>query len=269
MGRTSAIHDNYVEILKCLRQIVDDQVEHGLDGDDVAKATGILACIAKPEFVYMMIFLKDLFEILKPAEKILRARDVGFVKAVPVITAVIREVKQLQMEEKFAELVEKAQTVISEANIQLRNRTRLSVENNETAQARIEKQYFAALDLVLAELNRRFKENDDILHALSNAQNMDLDLNTLKPLTALHRIEMPSESEITVAKSYLETKLAKNEEKKSDEDDNKRKTVLQCLYTVREAFPAVFKFFSAIETFPSANARFLVLRESEYSGVFI
>lgn len=166
---TSAISDNYVELIKCLRQIVNNDVDHGLDGEDVAKATGILTCISKPEFVYIMVFLKDLLEILKPADKILQSREVGYVEAVPVIATVIKEVKKLQTKEKFDAVEKKALQIMIEANVQPRRYPRRTCSTSTTMEDyekalrdRIESQYFKALDLVLSELNRRFEENDDI-----------------------------------------------------------------------------------------------------------
>lgn len=239
-----------MDILKCLRQIVDDKVDHGLDGDDVAKATGILACISKLEFVYMMVFLKELLEVLKPADKILQSREVGYVEAVPVITAVINEVKKLRTAEYFGNSEKKALQIIFEAEIQpRRNLRRTSTDGYETVTVqrdRIEHRYFTALGLVLSELNRRFGENDDILKALGSAQSMDVD--ELKPLAELNLIQMPTKSELIVAKSYLDTARAKDEE-----NESQRKTILQYLYPVREAFPVVFDLFSAIETFPCST----------------
>lgn len=234
----------------CLREIADDQVDHGLDGDNVANATGILACISKSEFIYMMVFLKEILEILKPADKILQSREVGYVEALPVITAVINEVKKLRTTENFEALEKKVLERISQAPIQPKRTLRLtSTEDYETAQRdRIEQRYFTSLDLVLAELNRRFDENDEILQALASAQSMDVD--TLKPLAELNIIQMPSEGELIVAKSYLDTARAKDEE---NESGSERKTILQHLYPVREAFPAVFDLFSAIETFPCST----------------
>lgn len=246
---TTAISDNFVEILKCLREIAEDGRSRGLDGDDIATATGIQACISKPEFVYMMVFLKDLLEILKPADKILQAREVGYVDAVPVIAAVLEKIEELRTEGKYEVLKGKAHQIILDANVQRRRNRRRSCSIDEYETARndlIEAAYFKALDIVISEMKRRFDENDEILLALSNSIKMDL--TSLRPLAVLNRIELPSKSELEVAKTYLDAQRTKDEDEESEE-----KTILQYLFPVRAAFPAVFKLFCAIESFPCST----------------
>lgn len=132
---TAAISDNYLQILKCLRDIAENGRSHGLDGDDIAMATGLMACISKPEFVYMMVFLKNLLDILKPADKVLQSREIGYVDAVPVIAAVLEQIEKLRSKEAYEVLEQKAHQIMLDANVQpRRNRRRsCSIDDYEVA----------------------------------------------------------------------------------------------------------------------------------------
>lgn len=66
---TTVICENYKTIVECLQEIKKENANHGLSGGDIAKAVGILAYITKPQFVYAMVFMKELLEIIKPADK--------------------------------------------------------------------------------------------------------------------------------------------------------------------------------------------------------
>lgn len=83
-----------------------------------------------------------------------------------------------------------------------------------------------------------------------------MDLDSLRTLAKLNRIQLPTESELLVAKTYVDAQRAKKKDnEEGDGDDSEVEelasmSILQYLYPVREAFPAVFKLFCAVETFP-------------------
>lgn len=245
---TTAIFENYGEIVKCLREISEEGQGHGFDGEDIATATGILMCIAKQEFVHVLVFIKDLLEVLKPADKILQSREIGYVDANPVIAAVLRKIESLRTKDQIDFWKEKAEQMILEAKVKPRRSRRNSVSESEkdyriATNDNIEAAFTKALGMVTSEINRRFDENDNIFVALSNAREMKLD--SLRPLTELNRIQLPPASELEVAKNYLIGR-------ESDEE-SKEKSCLQRLFPVREAFPSVYKLFCAIETFPCST----------------
>lgn len=261
---TQVICDSYESILKCVGEIAENGRSLGFDGDDIATATGIQICISKQEFVYMMLFLRDLLETLKPADKVLQSRKLGYVESVPVIAATLEELERLQKHEKFEELERKVHEKMKDTNVRpQRNRRRTRSSSCDDYDYEIAKQnligkaYFEALHIVVSEMKRRFMENDDILRALSNAHKMDLD--SLRTLAKLNRIQLPTESELLVAKTYVDAQRAKNNHnEEGDGDDSEVEelasmSILRYLYPVREAFPAVFKLFCAVETFPSST----------------
>lgn len=64
------------------------------------------------------------------------------------------------------------------------------------------------IDVIITELASIFTENDSVLLALSNADNMNFE--ELIPLESL-RTELPSQSEPTVAKKLVDTKTTEDE----------------------------------------------------------
>lgn len=238
-----------------LREIRDNGTIYKVNGEDIAKATGILECILKPEFVHIMLFMKQLLAILKPADKILQSREAGYVDAVPVIRATVKKIESLRTEEQFETLEQKALQLITDVAVQPRRNLRRASSMNasamhvEVAQGNlIQKAYFDTLDIVISEMKRRFEENDAILLALSSAQEMKL--VSLQPLAVLSRVEMPSEIELQLAKNYL-VELDKGQ---GEENKVKEKTIAQRLYPVRSAFEKVYKLYCAIDTFACSTA---------------
>lgn len=55
----------------------------------------------KPEFVFMMVFLKAILETLKPADKVLQSREIGYVDAVSVISSTLKRIEDLRTDGEF------------------------------------------------------------------------------------------------------------------------------------------------------------------------
>lgn len=108
----------------------------------------------------------------------------------------------------------------------------------------IKSAFFAIIDNILSEIKTRFTENDRILLALSSAHEMEIE--NLKDFSSLG-LEIPSAAEVSVTKQYISKQ---KEKQNSPEHFN----TLNELYPMREAFPATYKLFSAIETFGSSTA---------------
>lgn len=103
----------------------------------------------------------------------------------------------------------------------------------------------------MAEFDRRFTENNDILLAISNAHRMEL--KELKPLESLG-ISLPSEHELKTAKTYVDREYKDWENEKAKESETKRFNTLATLYKVRDAFPNVYQMYAIIETFGCSTA---------------
>ncbi|KAJ6648275.1 Zinc finger MYM-type protein 1 [Pseudolycoriella hygida] len=75
----------YVHCFNHRLHLVKSHTSYNFDADDIALSTGILSAMKKPEFVFMLEFMKTFLNTISPADKILQSRDVGFREAVPVI----------------------------------------------------------------------------------------------------------------------------------------------------------------------------------------
>lgn len=106
-------------------------------------------------------------------------------------------------------------------------------------------------------MRARFDENTDILETISTLDQFDC--NLLKPLAAIG-IELPTDEEMKVAKSYIAVKKKKYDEeisKKKDAEQEKFKNrfrILEELYVMKDAFPEVYRLWATVETFGCSNA---------------
>lgn len=108
---------------------------------------------------------------------------------------------------------------------------------------RIKNAYFEVLHVMSTEMDRRFTENSEILLALSSID--ELNFESIKPLTALN-LTLPCESEVITAKNFLTSKKKEQSTEKISE--------ISLLEPVKDAFPAVYNLFTAIETFACSTA---------------
>lgn len=212
-----------------------------------------------------MLFMKENLEIIKPAEKILQSREIGYVDAVPVIKAVLNALEGLRKDEEFEKIDREAKKLIARicnANAQPR-RVRTRANSIEIREDSIRPVFFEILDTIASEIKNRFEENDSVLMALCSAR--EIELSSFKPLADLNRIDLPSERELQIAKLYLEDQDDQQIENENDEiernedvdvDDKKveKPNILQRLYPLRAAFEKVYKLFCAIETFACSTA---------------
>lgn len=103
-------------------------------------------------------------------------------------------------------------------------------------------------------MKRRFFENSDILLAIAAAD--EFDREKLKPLTKIG-LNLPPIEELQVAKSFIDRKKTEHELKmkqQGHETFKERFLVLQELYTLREAFPNVYKMMAMVDTFGSSTS---------------
>lgn len=237
------------------------------DGEDIALATGILSAMKKFEFVFMLVYMREFLNLISPADKILQSRDVGFREAMPVINTVITEVRKLREPASFdkiwnrsEEILNKHDVYYSNASRPLRTKKRPSAlasffitdpigERNTDVKVEIKSAYFEVIDIFLSEMKHRFEENSDILLAISDAN--ELSIEKLQPLKRLG-ISLPLEPELIVAKSYLDRRRQEHDDERKKRDENDFKGLfneLLELYTMREAFPNVYKLMATIDTF--------------------
>lgn len=246
-----SVYKNYGEILEALKK-VKLRTSHNFDGEDVAIATGITNAIQKIDFIFLLCFMKKLLDMIEPANLVLQKKEMGYSNALPVINTVIEETVKLKTDKEFDEIEKEVNefrkkfglTCVANTRPQrtLQTSVRLSEYSvTETLGHRNKEAtkmaYFDVLTIIKNEMDKRFTENSAILIALSGCS--DMNLESMSALSSI--IDLPKESELKVAKSFVD--------KKQKEDDWKGKSILQILVPVKEAFPNVYKFFCAVETF--------------------
>lgn len=212
--------------------------------------------------------MKEFLDLISPADKILQSRDVGYREALPVIRTVVSEVEKLRTPESFDKFWKRSEEILVKdcaENIPSLDRPSRSKklptnfsqfiitdrigQRSKDKFTEIKSAYYEVIDIFKAEMERRFEENSDILLAISDANKFSLE--KLQPLKRLS-LPLPTEGELTVAKSYIEKKQqqhANEREKRGENSFKGRFNVLNELYTMREAFPNVYELFATIDTF--------------------
>lgn len=265
---TKSIFENYVHVMNTLPQIT---AKNGFDGDDVALAAGLYHVMSSIEFVFILVFVKDLLEMIEPVTKSLQGREIGYKDSMPLIRAVHSTIAQLRSEENFnkyylqaTQLLDELDPTESIPNRPVRNRRQSTMLQNSVVEetlgersdptVNLKSAFYETIDIVLIEMANRFVKNDAILTAIDTADEMNLE--KLQPLTELG-IEMPSEIELKIAKEYINEIHAKHEKMNNlkKPGDKKIKTVVLAeLYKVRQGMEKVYNLYATIETFPSGTA---------------
>lgn len=276
------IQKNYFEIVSTLTKIIGEKSKD-FEPVDVALAKGILKSIKKISFIFMLHSMNGLLGALEPANKILQTRDVGFRHAMPVIQAVFENVQRLRSDESFKNFSNETEKILTRLNPpppanqdQIQNEPSTSrVRQRSTRLAdsivtgtlgerpimndygALKSPYLEVIGYVLNEMERRFHNNNDILTAISELNNIcsdDFEKTALAPLTEIGLI-LPSDSELDVAKQFI-----CNEAKKPE---NRKTSILKLLHPVKDAFPTTYRLFEACETFGSSTA----INECSFSAV--
>lgn len=266
-----AVYESYPEIVFTL-DIAKD-VNSNLDGEDIAIAIGISNVIKQKQFVFLLAFMNDFLASFGPVDRFLQSRDISYNRAMPLIEILQSNISDFRTEEKFSEFMEISDKLLSNALSNTpeiprarRNRRRSTllgdfvVEDTIGERANeyddIKSTYYGIIDVADNEMKRRFSENNNILLALSNSSNMDL--NELKPLEELG-IVLPSDYELKTAKQYIEKEMAAFSNRASKSNDNihtdqSKFNMLTTLYEMRAAFPDVYKLYATIDTFGCSTA---------------
>lgn len=249
---SKSIFENYGHMMKTLPQITSAA---GFDGDDVALAAGILHVMASLEFVFVLVFIKDVLQMIEPVTKALQGREIGYKDSMPLIRAVYTTVKHLRTEENFKKYYLQATSMLPTSNSTEptldssrpnRNRRRSTVLRDfvveETLGERSEiavtskSGFYEIIDILLIEMTNRFEKEDAILNAIDTADEMNLE--KLQPLKELG-IELPTQIELDIGKEYMDSIRKKNDElnKLKNPKDKKIKTITSTeLYRVRQVY---------------------------------
>lgn len=254
------------------------------DVDDIMMAVGMIQIMKSYEFLFTLIFIKDLLQIIEPVTNVLQARAIGYKDALPLIRAVHTTIENMRTQENFdkyyseaTDLLQKVRSTdvtITESRPRPIRDRRPSVklkdsvieeslgQRSETAAA-LKSAYYETIDIVLTEMSNRFVTENAILAAVDTADEMDL--SALQPLKELG-IDLPTEVELGIAKEYIEVVRKKNEELKKTKKPGQKDietVILSELFKVRKGMENVYNLFTIIATFPSGTA----INESSFSAL--
>lgn len=266
---SNSIFENYEYIINTLPEITG---ANNLDGDDVALATGLFRVMSSINFIFVLIFMKDLLQTIEPVSTALQGREIGYKDSMALIKAVYKTIGKMRSDDNFKKYDSQAANLFKKLKLTesaqpkrpVRNRHQSSMlkdsvveetlgERSEPA-VTLKSTFNETFDIVLTEMNNRFEKHDNFLTAIATADEMDL--KKLQPLAELG-IKLPSEIQLAIAKQYMEDIRERNEEMKNlkNPKDKKIKThTLTELYKVRTGMEDVYKLFATIETFPSGTA---------------
>lgn len=214
------------------------------------------------------MFLDEFLTALTPADALFQSHEISYNNAMNVIQSVKDLVAGYRTDNypnKFDEMMSIAENLI-EAEPQTDNTARPTRDRRRPSHLdefiveesigvrsdgydEIRSCFHQTIDVSLAEFDQRFTENNEILLALSNSPNMELE--ELKPLEKIG-VVLPPVHEMETAKRYIESK--KEEWSNSSEEKKGRFNILSSLYEVREAFPEVYKLYAIIDTFACSTA---------------
>lgn len=276
---SKSIFENYGYIMNTLPNITG---ANRFDGDDIALAAGLYHVMSSMDFVFVLVFIKDLLQTIEPVTKALQGQAIGYKDSMSLIRAVYATIEKMRSQECFekyhsqaTELLENLEPAESAqaSNRPSRNRRQSLMLQDTVVEetlgqrseptAHLKSVFYETIDYVLNEMTNRFDKNDAILTAIDTADEMDLE--KLQPLTELG-IELPDEIELKIAKNYMDGIQARNEEinkLKSPKNKQIKAHTLTELYKVRESMENVYNLFAAIETFPSGTA----MCESSFSAL--
>lgn len=174
---------SYSEISSTLDQAAD--AETNLDGEDIAMAIGLSRIIK--QFVFLLVLMSDFLETFGPVDRLLQSRSISFSRAMPMIEVLQCTISDYRTDENFTKYKEIADKLfpMSIQSTSCRNRRRSthltdfvvesSIGERSNEDENMKATYFEIIDVADSELKQRFLEHNNILLALSNACNMDIE----------------------------------------------------------------------------------------------
>lgn len=99
------------------------------------------------------------------------------------------------------------------------------------------------MDIILNEMKKRFIDNNELLDAISSAENEEMDLQKMKYLQTLN-IKLPSQEEISVVKRFIQNQRNKNP----------NITIFDELFHQRVTFEDTYNLLATTKTFGCSTA---------------
>lgn len=202
---TNVIYTNFKSILKTLEQIPRED----FNGDDVAKSVGLRTVMLNLQFRFALTIMKKVLSLLQPADAALQGRATSLKDATAIVLIVKTEIENLRTDDQYKlilrQAVELSPSEASEGTSgnsttttskRIRKPTRMddfvlldaipshfSCQSQQEELSPFKQEYFELLDLVTAELKRRFSENGNLIDSISTLEEFNTEkLGALKDL---------------------------------------------------------------------------------------
>lgn len=196
LATTKVIFENYSLILKTLEEIKKGK----FSGEDIAKSIGIKKVIFTMNFRFAMVVAKKILSLLQPADAALQARATGLKDAISIILYIEQELINLRSEEMYNIILMEAKNLIPNENEVLDGKRQVkpkqmknfiqygpspsacSCRNSKTIQQEevsFKGEYYETLDIVSAEMKRRFSNNEELLKSIFCLDDLDIEKMTL------------------------------------------------------------------------------------------
>ena len=184
---TKVIRNNFQKILQALEKIPHEK----FDGDTIAKSLGLYAIMKKIEFRFALVLSHKILSLLECANNALESRKTSLKDAIVITKIAVEEIRQLRNESKYLEILNQALDLLPETDeteecrVPKRKRKRITKEDylftdylpstSTNCENDLKRQYMETIDLLLAEFEKRFDDNDELITAISNIDQFDLE----------------------------------------------------------------------------------------------
>lgn len=208
--------------------------ELNIDAENRALGVGIRHRIKTRNFALLLVFIKDVFDVIMPVEVILQKRELGYQASKTMIDKLLEIIEEKRKDDVFSEYVELSTNIldVDEEIVERRKRKRTDMD----ATVELKSRCYELLDTIIQSIKSRFNENDDILRCLST-QIGEMTIESLHPMKQI--LDIPDISELNVAKQYLRGK---------DMIES-----IRLLYDMKAALPTVYEYFCAVLTFGNST----------------
>lgn len=113
-GHKGAVHamlQNYVDFVNTFEQAVKN-TSNKIDGEDIAICTGILTVITRKAFVFTLMTVNEILEVLAPADVVFQKREIGYRRAMPVVESVKSSILEYRSDARYQQIERNANELL-------------------------------------------------------------------------------------------------------------------------------------------------------------
>lgn len=267
LATTVAMLDNYDAIVDVL-SVCGKSV--AVDGSTSVEASGLLQKVENAKFLFIAYTVRQILELLKPADQMLQARDSHLLAGIVVVKACLTSIKALRSHDQVELItakIEKQGIELKDSADSKRKRcmppklahcvveSTLGNHGNDfdDVMTQYTQLYFQGIDNCVSELEARFGERNaalaSSLECLWPESETFLQMSKLAAITDLIDIK---ESSLTVSECEVARELLAKEFDPTSHKD--LSDMCRILFPLRAAFPNVYSIYAAALTFGVSTA---------------